>query len=157
MDTPAGVNFVPEIYVDITRTFAKKVEMCSAHASQNQWMKDIFGYELEAFLEIPAKFRGLRPAARWPRPSARVSLGADFPEALSAAMIVRRHGQTRAARTCGNRVHLGVTGPRPTLRPAFGRPCVFGPADPSPGRHNLLSRSQYASNSAADGGSPESA
>jgi LmbE family N-acetylglucosaminyl deacetylase len=77
MDTPAGVNFVPEIYVDITKTFAKKVEMVRAHASQGQWMKDIFGYDLEAFLEIPARFRGLqancpmaeafRPSYRWGR------------------------------------------------------------------------------------------
>ena len=77
MDTPAGVNFQPEIYVDITRTFATKVEMLACHASQNQWMKDIFGYDLEAFLEIPAKYRGLqascpmaeafRPSYRWGR------------------------------------------------------------------------------------------
>jgi LmbE family N-acetylglucosaminyl deacetylase len=77
MDTPAGVNFVPEIYVDITRTFAKKVEMVRAHASQGQWMTDIFGYDMEAFLEIPAKYRGLqancpmaeafRPSYRWGR------------------------------------------------------------------------------------------
>ncbi len=77
MDTPAGVNFVPEIYVDITRTFAKKVQMLSAHASQNQWMTDIFGYQMEAFLEIPARVRGLqagcpmaeafRPSYRWGR------------------------------------------------------------------------------------------
>jgi LmbE family N-acetylglucosaminyl deacetylase len=77
MDTPAGVNFVPEIYVDITKTFTKKVEMVRAHASQGQWMTDIFGYDMEAFLEIPAKFRGLqahcpmaeafRPSYRWGR------------------------------------------------------------------------------------------
>ncbi len=77
MDTPAGVGFEPEIYVDITSTFAKKVEMLSKHASQNSWMKDLFGYEMEAFLEIPAKFRGLqagvpmaeafRPSYRWGR------------------------------------------------------------------------------------------
>ena len=77
MDTPAGVGFEPEIYVDITSTFAKKVEMLSKHASQNSWMKDLFGYEMEAFLEIPARFRGLqagvpmaeafRPSYRWGR------------------------------------------------------------------------------------------
>jgi LmbE family N-acetylglucosaminyl deacetylase len=77
MDTPAGVNFEPELYVDITGTFAIKVKMVGKHASQNLWMKDLFGYELEAFLEIPAKFRGLqagvgmaeafRPSYRWGR------------------------------------------------------------------------------------------
>ena len=77
MDTPAGVNFVPEIYCDITNTFKKKVAMVSAHASQDQWVKDIFGCDLEAFLEIPAKYRGFqagcpmaeafRPSYRWGR------------------------------------------------------------------------------------------
>jgi len=77
MDTPAGVNFEPELYVDITGTFATKVEMVGKHKSQNSWMKDLFGYEMEAFLEIPAKFRGLqagvrlaeafRPSRRWGR------------------------------------------------------------------------------------------
>ena len=77
MDTPAGVNFSPEIYVDITATFATKVKMVACHESQNQWMKDMFGYSLDAFLEIPAKFRGLqascpmaeafRPSYRWGR------------------------------------------------------------------------------------------
>ena len=77
MDTPAGVNFVPELYVDITPVFDKKVEMVRQHASQASWMMDIFGYELDAFLEIPARFRGLqagcpmseafRPSYRWGR------------------------------------------------------------------------------------------
>ncbi len=69
-----GVNFVPEIYVDITSTFAKKVEMVAAHASQSQWMTDIFGYDMESFLEIPAKYRGLQagcPMAEAFRPSYR--------------------------------------------------------------------------------------
>ena len=77
MDTPAGVNFEPELYVDITGTFAKKVEMVGKHVSQNSWMKNRFGYEMEAFLDIPAKFRGLqasvkmaeafKPSRRWGR------------------------------------------------------------------------------------------
>jgi len=77
MDTPAGVGFEPELYVDISETFATKVQMVGQHISQNSWMKNIFGYELEAFLEVPAKFRGLqagcklaeafRPSYRWGR------------------------------------------------------------------------------------------
>ncbi len=77
MDTAAGVGFEPEIYVDITETFATKVQMVAQHVSQNSWMKHIFGYELEAFLEVSAKYRGLqasckmaeafRPSYRWAR------------------------------------------------------------------------------------------
>ena len=77
MDTIAGVNFQPELYVDIANVFDKKIEMVGQHESQNSWMKDIFGYELDEFLEIPARFRGLqascrmaeafRPSYRWGR------------------------------------------------------------------------------------------
>ena len=77
MDTPAGVNFEPELYVDITETFETKIDMVGKHVSQNTWMKDLFGYELESFLEIPARFRGLQagvpmaeafvPSRRWGR------------------------------------------------------------------------------------------
>lgn len=77
MDTPAGIGFEPEIFVDITRTFDAKIEMVRAHESQNEWMQDRFGYSLEAFLEVPGKYRGLqagcpiaeafRPSYRWGR------------------------------------------------------------------------------------------
>jgi LmbE family N-acetylglucosaminyl deacetylase len=77
MDTIAGVNFAPEVYVDITATFETKLKMVAQHQSQNSWMKDVFGYEMEAFLEIPAKWRGLqascpmaeafRPSYKWGR------------------------------------------------------------------------------------------
>jgi LmbE family N-acetylglucosaminyl deacetylase len=77
MDSMAGVNFVPEVYVDISSVFEKKIEMVKRHESQNEWMTDLFGYSLEAFLEIPARFRGLqamcplaeafRPSYRWGR------------------------------------------------------------------------------------------
>jgi LmbE family N-acetylglucosaminyl deacetylase len=77
MDTPAGVNFVPELYVDITKTFEKKTELVRQHVTQGDWMSKLFGYSLEAFLEIPARYRGLqagcpmaeafRPSYRWGR------------------------------------------------------------------------------------------
>jgi len=77
MDTPAGVNFVPEVYVDITSTFDTKVEMVRQHESQGVWMEDLFGCDMESFLEVPAKYRGFqagcpmaeafRPSYRWGR------------------------------------------------------------------------------------------
>jgi hypothetical protein len=77
MDTMAGIGFEPELYVDITSVFDRKVEAVRKHASQNQWMKDLFGYDMESFLEIPSRFRGLqagmkmaeafRPSYRWGR------------------------------------------------------------------------------------------
>jgi hypothetical protein len=80
MDTPAGVGFEPEIYVDTTETFATKVKMVAQHVSQNSWMKKMFGYELEAFLEIPAKFRGLQAGCKnGGGVSSELSLGQNIP------------------------------------------------------------------------------
>lgn len=77
MDTPAGVNFVPELYVDITDVFDTKVAMLSKHESQDSWMTDLFGYDMKTFLEIPGRYRGLQagvplaeafaPSQRWGR------------------------------------------------------------------------------------------
>ena len=77
MDTPAGVGFEPQLYVDITEVFEKKVALLGYHESQNRWMKDLFNYEMDAFLEIPARYRGLQvgvpmaegfqPSYRWGR------------------------------------------------------------------------------------------
>ncbi len=111
MDTPAGVGFEPELYVDITETFPTKVRLLSAHASQNQWMKDLFGYELEAFLEIPARFRGLqagcamaeafRPSYRW----GRTFTGHYLPGSRAASPGVRgaRPGVGEAGREASKR------------------------------------------------------
>jgi LmbE family N-acetylglucosaminyl deacetylase len=77
MDVPAGVGFEPELYVDITAVFEKKVALVACHESQNAWMKELFNYEMDAFLEIPARYRGLQagvpmaegfnPSYRWGR------------------------------------------------------------------------------------------
>lgn len=90
MDTPAGVSFEPQLYVDISGVFDTKVKMVACHESQGSWMKTLFNYELDAFLEVPARFRGLqcgvpmaegfRPSYRWGRNFIRHSL----PDCLTA-------------------------------------------------------------------------
>ena len=74
MDTPGGVGFEPEIYVDITSTFSTKIQMLAHHESQNQWMVDIYGTDMKGFLEVPASFRGFQAGCRYAegfRPSPR--------------------------------------------------------------------------------------
>lgn len=90
MDTPAGVGFEPEIYVDISSTFDTKVEMLRQHETQNQWMTDIYGTDMKGFLHVPAAFRGFqagcryaeafRPSLRW----GRTFLRHDLPQCLEA-------------------------------------------------------------------------
>ena len=77
MDSIAGINFVPQYYVDITNSFEQKLAAISAHHSQNAWLKSIFDQELLDVARIQSAFRGLqvgRPFAEafaqpayWPR------------------------------------------------------------------------------------------
>jgi len=67
--------------------------MLSCHKSQNAWMKNIFNYEMDAFLQIPAQYRGLQagvpmaegfiPSYRWGRNFTRHYL----PDCLGSAKI----------------------------------------------------------------------
>jgi len=79
MDSIAGINFTPQYYVDITETFATKMEALRYHDSQNAWLKRIFNQELLDVARVQSAFRGLqigRPYAEsffqpsyWPRQS----------------------------------------------------------------------------------------
>lgn len=65
MDTLAGVDFQPEVYVDITDTIDKKKEMMSKHQSQVQWLKEHDNIDILEFIDITAKFRGLQCGAMY--------------------------------------------------------------------------------------------
>lgn len=76
-DTLAGVNFIPEEYVDITEVFEIKKQMLLQHKSQEQWLVDQYNMSPLEFMEIVSKFRGIqcgcryaegfRKANAWPR------------------------------------------------------------------------------------------
>ncbi len=77
MDTLAGVNFLPEEYVDISETIDVKLKALDCHASQIRWLKDHDGIDFLDFVRTVSKFRGLqcgvayaegfRMCATWPR------------------------------------------------------------------------------------------
>ncbi len=58
MDTLAGVNFQPDLYVDITPTFSTKKEMLNCHKSQVNWLKYHDQIDILEFIEISARYRG---------------------------------------------------------------------------------------------------
>lgn len=60
MDSIAGINFTPQYYVDITETFAIKMEALRCHDSQNAWLKKIFNQELLDVARVQSEFRGLQ-------------------------------------------------------------------------------------------------
>ena len=65
MDTVAGINFLPEDYVDITGTIELKRRMLSSHKSQGLWLKDQYDMEYVEFMEVCARYRGLQGGFRY--------------------------------------------------------------------------------------------
>ena len=82
MDTLAGMNFQPTEYVDISGTFAKKLEMLECHESQVKWLRDHSGIDFAEFVKTCSKFRGLQ-------------CGAEYAEAFTQAFVWPRVGTKR--------------------------------------------------------------
>jgi LmbE family N-acetylglucosaminyl deacetylase len=61
MDNPAGVDFAPEVYVDIGSVFATKKKMLLCHESQDTWLRAIYGEHtsITDMMTDNAKARGL--------------------------------------------------------------------------------------------------
>jgi len=60
MDSLAGIEFLPEEYVDISETMDIKKEMLSQHQSQVQWLKEHDNIDIIEFMTTVARFRGLQ-------------------------------------------------------------------------------------------------
>lgn len=81
MDTLAGVNFLPDEYVDISETIETKISAVECHQSQVIWMKDHDKIDFLDFVRTVSKFRGLQSGAAfaegfrscktWPRITTR--------------------------------------------------------------------------------------
>jgi len=65
MDTAAGINFVPEFYVDITKQWDKKAAMIGCHKSQQSNMMDLYGVTHEEFIRIQSMFRGFQAGCKY--------------------------------------------------------------------------------------------
>jgi len=65
MDTIAGVNFVPEEYVDITDTIDIKIKMMMEMHSQLGWLKEMHNCEAADFIKTVAKFRGFQAGVNY--------------------------------------------------------------------------------------------
>ena len=58
MDTLAGVNFDPTIYVDVTETIDLKIDMLNCHESQIVWMRDHDHIDFCDMVRTCSKYRG---------------------------------------------------------------------------------------------------
>ncbi|MEO8130624.1 MAG: PIG-L deacetylase family protein [Bryobacteraceae bacterium] len=65
METIAGIDFIPEHYVDITEAFSKKQEMLACHQSQAAWLEDQYGMSYLQFIDAIGRYRGLQSGVRY--------------------------------------------------------------------------------------------
>ena len=65
MDTVGAVDFVPEVYTDITETVEVKKQMLRCHASQVAWMASYRATDMEYIIEWLGRWRGLECGARY--------------------------------------------------------------------------------------------
>jgi LmbE family N-acetylglucosaminyl deacetylase len=65
MDNVAGIDFIPQLYVDVTETLELKKEMLRCHDSQVQWMAAARHTNMEYLIEWLGAWRGLQCGARY--------------------------------------------------------------------------------------------
>ena len=63
MDTLAGVNFNPTLYVDITEEIDLKLQMLECHESQVVWMRDHDGIDFPDMVKTCSRYRGYQCGA----------------------------------------------------------------------------------------------
>lgn len=63
MDTLAGVNFVPDVFVDITEEIDLKLQMLECHESQLVWMREHDGIDFADMVKTCSKYRGYQCGA----------------------------------------------------------------------------------------------
>jgi N-acetylglucosamine malate deacetylase 1 len=59
-----GYNFQPEVYVDITDTFATKLKMLECHRSQREWLSRHGGFDFAEYIQVVARFRGYQSSVK---------------------------------------------------------------------------------------------
>lgn len=79
MDTQEGLDFLPDVYVDVTgEAMERKLQALACHRSQVDWLREHDGIELVEWVRQAARMRGIqcgvehaeafRVARRWARP-----------------------------------------------------------------------------------------
>ncbi|MHB9070859.1 MAG: PIG-L deacetylase family protein [Sedimentisphaerales bacterium] len=63
-DIPGGIDFAPEVYVDISEFLEKKLEALSKHVSQINWIKQ-YGQDFFEYCTAMARFRGIQAGCKY--------------------------------------------------------------------------------------------
>jgi LmbE family N-acetylglucosaminyl deacetylase len=64
MEPLAGYHFQPQVYVDVTDTFSRKLAMLECHRSQMEFMSRYGGQDFRVYMETVARFRGYQCGAK---------------------------------------------------------------------------------------------
>ena len=65
MDNQGGINFTPDVYVDISGVHDLKIEMLRCHSSQQGWLDHFFGMEYVSVMESKDRQRGAECGTRY--------------------------------------------------------------------------------------------
>ncbi|WP_020620315.1 PIG-L deacetylase family protein [Paenibacillus daejeonensis] len=65
MDNLSGLRFEPTLYVDISDTIDRKLEMLNQHQSQLVWLKEHDGVDVLELAETLSKLRGMQAGCRY--------------------------------------------------------------------------------------------
>jgi len=65
MDTLGGLEFEPDVYVDIAETLTVKGETLAQHASQDEWLQHLYGMGYQQFIIEQAERRGGEAGLRY--------------------------------------------------------------------------------------------
>ena len=65
IDTLAGVDFSPTDYVDVSAVFETKLAALRCHQSQRGWLENHDAIDMDDFVTVTARFRGLQCGAKY--------------------------------------------------------------------------------------------
>jgi len=64
-ESHGGIGFSPEIWVDISPFFTKKLTMLECHKSQIEWLKEHDGFDLLAYTEAKDRWHGFQSGCQY--------------------------------------------------------------------------------------------
>ncbi len=83
-DTVAGIDFIPQYYVDISETFELKKKMLACHKSQSQWLEKQYQMSYLDFIEYTGRYRGLQCGVRF---AECFQLSPTWPKRLQSTLL----------------------------------------------------------------------
>ena len=98
MDTLGGIDFHPELWIDITDVIELKRRMLRRHRSQNDWLRRLHGVDYVSFVDTLGAMRGMQCGTAYAE-GFRIAHG--YPEPVDAAALLPTSSQPNNPSTAG--------------------------------------------------------